>query len=522
VALVAVLPGAAGAGPASGPLSQARAEFSHKRYAETLRALAPLLSGPGVGREPLILATRSCIRLGELDRARGLARRLLSHPDAGAEGPYYAGMVESSSGAYDKAVSLYARALAVDRRHRGARRETVRALSHLGRAAVARGDPSAARRLMERARRVDPGSRLAERNLALIELHAGRPEAALAPLRRVLGRAPDDPLANRLLGRALAAMGKLKLAQQHLQRAVAAGHRLGPAAQARTLMVSGAVRALRGKTFSAMVDLTQAMNLLGHSHPKLLSEVRLRVARVRAALGLEYLARGDEEAAWRSMRGALAACAGLPASQQAEIRRVVFLGATVRGKTGQVRQLLPGVKVDVGPVLRATYRPVAAELVQAYIDYHAGEPDRRLQAAASFTRIADQVGSPGREKLMVMARRSRLRAAALHYDQGAITEARKIYRQSLAGVADPPLAWRHNSAVLDYAAGHRATAIAALRQLKAEVPFAACNLGVFNEQAYIPGKAYRLFKECKARGAAFPGLDSLFEAKRRVFERRRP
>lgn len=503
-----------------GPLKVARANFQQQRYAATLRDLSSLLSAPRVSKETLVLAIRAAIRARDTDRARELAGRLLSHPEAGADGPYYAGMAASSSGAFDKALSLHERALAADPRHQGARREAVRALCHLGRAAMRRQDLSAARRLMGRARRVDPEARVVDRNLALIELSSGRPEKAVVMLRRVLRRAPKDPVANRLTGRALAAMGKLKLAERHLEKAVAAGHELGAVEHARTLMVSGVVRARLGKLFNAMVDLTQAANELGSADPELLVQIRARTARVRAALGIEQLRRGKEQAALRHLRGALVAAASLSPSERAEIQRVVALGVAVRGKTEQAKKILGGLgpKVDLKPVLRAAYAPAASGLADAYSDYFAKDSDRRLRAAASFKHMAGKVAGPAREKLLQMAVQSQLRAAALLFSEGSFAEACLIHEQALHGVAKPPLAWRHNAAVLDYASGDHAAATAALGRLRADLPLAVCNLAVAIQQAYFPVEAYRLFKECKARGARFPGLQKILDSQRGVTE----
>ena len=397
------------------------------------------------------------------------------------------------------------------------KREQVRTLCQRGREAVARGDLDAARRLMERARKIDPGSSVVERNLAQIELRAGRPQAAVAVLRRLLRRSPADPVANRLIGRALAELGQLQEAQGHLEKAVATSHPLGPVAEARALVTSGVVRARQGRLFNAMVDLTQAMNVLGSADPKLLEQVRADLARVRVALGVEQLGRGREKAAWSSMRVALGAATSLPHAERVKIQAAVLLGAAVRNRAEQAHQLLRGARVDIQPLLRQAYAPIAARLLEAYTDLSSRDSTRLLRAATSFERMAEQVEA-ARPKLLAMAVRCRLRAAAALFEAGSIDEARKVHRQALQGVTDPPLAWFHNAAVLDYAAGDRAQAIAALERLKKDVPMAACNLAVHSEQAYAPWRAYQLFKECKARGGRFPGLDAILAARRLAFD----
>jgi tetratricopeptide (TPR) repeat protein len=515
--LLVTLVGPACSGQAdSDELKAARAQFKQKRYAATLRDLSLQLAAPRVSEEALILGLRAALRAKETRRARELARRLLSRPMTSADGLYYAGVVESSSGAYEQALALYKQARAKDPRHQGARQETVRALCQLGRAAMRKKDLAAARRLMARAQRVDPKADVVERNLALIELHAGRPHKAVEPLRRVLSRNPEDPVANRLMGRARAALGELKLAERHLEQAVATGHALGPVDHARTLMISGVVRARLGKLYNAMVDLTQAANVLGHAHPKLLAQVHARVARVRAALGIEQLGQGKQQAAWHSLRGALAACYDLPPTDRAAIQRAVLVGVAVRGR-GKGKRLLSGLKVAPGPVLQADYAPIAAELIGAYADYFALDAGRRQKAAESFEQLADKVAAPARDKLLAMAVHSRLRAAALLYDKGAIAEAHKVHHQALKEAKAPPPAWRHNAAVLDYASGDRELAVAALGRLTPDVPLAVCNLAVHRELAYVPQEAYRLFKQCKARGGRFPGLQQILDGKRSVF-----
>jgi tetratricopeptide (TPR) repeat protein len=518
--LLVMLAGAACSGPVeSDELKAARAQFQQKRYTAALRDLTLQLAAPRVSEEALILGVRAALRAKELGRARELAKRLLSHPKASADGSYYAGMVESSSGAFERALSLYKQALAKDPQHQGARQESVTALCHQGRAAMRKKDLAAARQLMARAQRIDPKANVVDRNLALIELRSGRPGQAIVPLRRVLSRAPEDHLANRLMGRALAATGQLKLAERHLEQAVATGHALGPEAHARTLMLSGVVRARLGKLYSAMVDLTQAANELGREHPKLLAQVQARVARVRAALGIEQLGSGKEQAAWHSLRGALAACASLQPADRAAIQRAVLVGVAVRGRGAeQGKKLLSGLKVDPEPALRADYTPIAAELIGAYADYFAQNAFRRLKAAESFEQMAERVATPASDKLLAMAVRSRVRAAARLFDKGAFARAHKVHEQALKGLKKTPPAWRHNAAVLDYVSGDRKPAIAALGRLTSEVPLAVCNLAAYREQAFFPQEAYRLFRQCKERGGHFPRLQQILDGKRGVFK----
>jgi len=495
----------------------ARAQFGQGNYRAALRGLAPLLSELP-SKETLILAIRAAIRAEETGRARELARRLLSLPGAGAEELYYAGMVESSSGEFQKAISLYARALGEDPAHQGARAETVAALGHLGRAALRRRDLSAARQLVERARRVDPGSSVVDRNLGLLELYSGRPDRAVVPLGRALRRAPNDPAANHLMGRALAATGQLVQAEQHLERAVAASHDLGPATFARTLMAAAAVRARLGKPFGAMVDLTQAANVLGRSHPELEAQVRARLARVHVALGIAELAHGKEQAGWRAMRAAVVESGSLGPAERAEVRAAILLGAAARGQLEQGQRLLGGAPVDLRLIIRAAYAPITDDLIGAFADYFAKDSDRQLRAAASFERMAGKLDALARAKLLEMALRSQLRAAAELFTSAKVAEARQVHLQTLRGVADPPAIWRHNAAVLGYASGDQAAAVEVLKGLVKEVPVAACNLAVDREQAFDLWEAYRLFKECKARGAQFPKLDEILAAKRAVFE----
>ena len=197
---------------------------------------------------------------------------------------------------------------------------------------------------------------------------------------------------------------------------------------------------------------------------------------------------------------------------------MVLLGVTVRGQGARGRRLVRGLKVDLGPVLRADYAPVAAELIEAYADYFAPDADRRLKAAASFEQMADKVTPPARDKLLAMDVHARLRAAALLFARGAVARAHEVHKQALKGITTPPPAWRHNAAVLDHVAGDQAPAIAALGRLTSEVPLAVCNLAVYSEQTFFPREAYRLFRQCKARGARFPGLQTILDEKRGVFD----
>jgi len=51
------------------------------------------------------------------------------------------------------------------------------------------------------------------------------------------------------------------------------------------------------------------------------------------------------------------------------------------------------------------------------------------------------------------------------------------------------------------------------------VPVALCNLAVHHERSGSMLTAFELFRECKRRGAAYPRLDNIVEAKQRIFGR---
>jgi tetratricopeptide (TPR) repeat protein len=501
-------------------MRRASAHLENKQYASALRELEPLLSGPDTRMDVLVLAARAAVLSKDRPRARKLARRLLSHRGANsdARAPYYAGMVKSSLGAFEKAVPLYEKALAIAPKHGGARRELVRALSFLARRANQRRDFVQAVRLMGQARKLEPKSHGIDWNLATIYLRAGQPRDALSTLERLLRRNPNDPRAHRLLGRAYLALGKRSKAEVHMARAVTASQVGGGAVAADAFLDHAVVLARLGKPERAMVDLKLAANIARSDQPGRKVEIQRRLARVQVLLAIRKLRHGSRKEAWKHLEWALAASAGLPLEDRNVVQAAVILGAVATGKANEARQMTRRLKVQADAILDPGYASAGNQLLAAYVDYVAEDPKSKLRAGAIFERLATQNASPRHQShLWAMARSAFLEAADRLYQTGAIVQAKRAHDRVLRRLGDPAPAALHNAAVLDYYTGNQVTAITALRAIRAKAPMASCNLAVHHERVYMLQKAYELFRECKKRGGQFPDLDQILKARQRVY-----
>ena len=188
------------------------------------------------------------------------------------------------------------------------------------------------------------------------------------------------------------------------------------------------------------------------------------------------------------------------------------------GQAAKAQELLAKLKGNVSKVLTAPYNKIGPQLLATYAEYLAPTPGAKQKASNRFAKLAARVPSPGRERLLNLAASAQEQAAVLLFRQGKRPLAKKALARASALVKKAPSAeHRHNMAVLAYVTGERNAAVGTLDAVKGRVPLALCNLAVHYERSGSMERAFQLFQECKRRGAAYPGLDDIVEAKRRIF-----
>jgi tetratricopeptide (TPR) repeat protein len=225
-------------------------------------------------------------------------------------------------------------------------REPANAAPYLERSVLYRehGDYALALADLEAGARLDPGRREVDLLRGRLHLARGRPDEAVPPLERLLEQSPDDPAANLVLARALAAAGRHLEASERYSRAIDHAPVALPEPyleRARTLLAAGDEHrddALRG--------LDEGMQRLGPvvALAMLAIEIETQGGRVDAALArLDGLAaRSPRQETWLSRRGEILERAGRREEARASYARVLAELDTLpahRRQTPAMRQL---------------------------------------------------------------------------------------------------------------------------------------------------------------------------------------
>lgn len=495
--------------------------YSKKMYSKALQQVQPQLAKAGKANPGVVmLALRAAIRTKKKQLALDYATRLLKTSDPTAEMYYVAGMAHSSAGQFSEAITLYEKALKQAKDHRGATREMVKAQCYLARAAVNEKQLAAAVGHLKRAYAADPRSLVANRNLALVYLQQRQGEKALEHLKVILTKVPTDFVANRLAGRALAQMDKLTESVPYLNMAVNAVEKRYSGPLLARALAERAVIQLRLKQVDVAItglerargEATGQANLAG-----LLNDIQRNLARAYVLKAQELLAEDKNKEAWAQVQKALQASAGMSPNEKAVVEVAAALTALSARQVATGKEMIKRLKGSINKVLVPPYNQIGDKLLAAYADFLAGDAKAKQQAGVQFARLAQKLKPPAKNRMLVLARSANEQAANQYFRAGKRALAQRALNTAARLTKGTSPEQRHNLAVMGYA-GRKDAAVKALDEIKNRVPLASCNLAVHFESAGQHERAYRHWKECQARGAAYPGLKAIIESKKRFFE----
>lgn len=497
--------------------------FSEKRYPQVLAEIEREVSKRKPRPEILILCVRAAIRAKSKDRATECAEKLLEQA-ASAEAFYFVGVARSSAGTFAEAAALFERALDLDARHAGARTEYVRVQSRLARRHYAEAEYEEATKLLEKALRRDPSSVVAGRNLALVQLTHGAPQKALHQIEKVLQRVPRDFVANRLAGRALFLLGKYAQAQTYFDRVLPAMQQIGGEPLVLALAESGANRVRLGMGERGVKDLERSLEVAGRTKisAQVVKEIRRSLARALFLKGQELLSQGQAKEAWTTLERMSKIGAELSATEKVIVGGVSAVCALAAGEVAAGKRLLKQLRGKLDQVFLPAYEKIGRKLLDVYAEYLGPSPAAKQAAAVQLEQLAKRLPKEEATKLLALARSGYEQAMVLWFKQGRLGDAKAAHGRAQALAKSQSPRQRHDGAVMKYAAGQKQEALDALEAVKAQVPLALCNLAVHTERAGDARKAAELYRQCLKRGATFPGLHAIVEARARLFEGRQP
>lgn len=498
-------------------LKVAGAHYQLGEYEKTLEKLVDPLKSKQAAPAVLVLALRAAVRTKKTDLARSLADRLVSDRGATPSALYYAGMAYNSAGAFDRAGDLLERALVIDPKHRGAKNELVRAYAFQAKRALRERKLKAAEELLAKALKLESRSVKLRTNLSLVMLVQERHEDALGQAEMAYNLDPKDATAQRLAGRALAAMGKHARALAYYARALK-DREQGPAT-AQLMLEAAASRVAEGAINQGLNELDQALKMV-QADPKqkpLVTMIQRDIVRAHVMRGRHNLDRGAEAAAWKDFSAALKHVGELPESERAVVQASAIFSAIAAGQYAQGRKMMKEYRRAYASALKPPFNDVAGTLMGALVDYASTATAIKLRGATRLEKLATRLGGTAAEKLKDLAGSAYAQVGEALFRFGRSQQSQVNLLKARRLLQTVPLEVRHNSAVADYYAGKRDEALRVLQASAGKIPVALCNLAVHHEERGQMNKAYELFSQCEQRGARFKGLKAILEIKRQIF-----
>jgi len=498
-------------------LKVAGAHYQLGEYDKTLEKLVDPLKNKQADPAVLILALRAAVRTKKTDLAKSVADRLVNDRGATPTALYYAGMAYNSAGEFNQAADLLERALVIEPKHRGARNELVRAYAYQAKRALRERKPKAAEELLSKALKLESRSVKLRTNLSLVMFVQERYEDALGQAEMAYNLDPKDPTAQRLAGRALAAMGKHAKALAYYSRALK--DREQGAATAQIMLEAAASRVAEGAINQGLGELDQALKMV-QADPKqktLMTMIQRDIVRAHLMRGRYNLDRGAEAAAWKDFSAALKHVGELPENERAVVQASAIFSAIVAGQYAQGRKMMREYRRAYASALKPPFNEAAGALMGALVDYASTAVAIKLRGATRLEKLAARLGGAAEDKLKDLAGGAYAQVGESLFRYGRSPAAQVNLLKARRLLRTVPLEVRHNSAVADYYAGKRDEALRVLQATSGKIPVALCNLAVHYEERGQMTKAYELFSQCDQRGARFKGLKAILEIKRQIF-----
>ncbi len=252
------------------------------RHAEALVRYARVLEILPRDPDALLASAEIRLALGEMDPARSIALSLVGSPAQESRGQYILGRIALKQEKPEEAVIAFARATKLDARH-GA------AWAGLAEAYLALKDERKAREALASAAALPDATVAVFRQLADLEIRAGRHAAALAPLERAVAQLPGDADLRLAQARSFAALERWHDAANAAREA----QRLAPK-NVDALLLGADAAYRQGKNGEAIETLKSAVALEPDSH-----DVHLKLARSYADNSLYVDAQSHLERAAR-------------------------------------------------------------------------------------------------------------------------------------------------------------------------------------------------------------------------------
>jgi tetratricopeptide (TPR) repeat protein len=494
----------------------ARVHFKQGKFEKALEAIEPEAARADADPEVLVLGVKCALRVKKNPVALELSKRLVERKSPTAEHYYIAGMVQSSTGAFEEATKLFEKALARDKTHRGAKQELVRSICYLARKSFRKGELDEVVKALDRARAVDPESLVVNRDLALAYLKKDKPEKSLELLNKLLKKTPRDFVTNRLAGWALLKLRRFAEAQSRFDTAVASmlPHPGTPLAR---VLAESAVNQMRlGGVKRALVELRRAEELAtgDKDAAALLVVVQQNLTRLLVQNAQLSLTAGKTADAWKDLETALPKLSSLPPEERTVVYVFAGLVAYSAGKAAEGKPLIAKASGDIAAALKAPFGKLGKKLVEGLAGYLDPDIGAKQKATAQLEKLAARLPAEAKAQLLELAGSGYEQVAERLFLSGKAKPARQILAKAKLQAGTPR--YKHNAAILDYATGQRGPAVAELESLRGKAPLASCNLGVHFENAGDSQRAYELFRDCEKKGGAYPELKEIIESKRRV------
>lgn len=377
----------------------AKAYFQLKQYDKVQSKLSSYLRQPNPKASILILALRAALKRKDkqgLSLALNYAKQLINRKSPNSSDYYYAGIAYKSAGRFTIASELLRQSIRLTPTFEPAQKALFTSYLFRSKRLFLQGHYQESLKFLRKAEKLRPHSATVHRHLAILYLRIQNYPQALVHAKAMRNSDPQHPVANRLVGRALAALNRHQEALNAYRIAIKQLVKSPNLMLVQTLTESAVSFVRVGNTVQALEDLALAQSFVQKLSVPVDSPLHALIqrnqTRARLVRAMELLERGRITATEKILRDLQASADSLSAPEKRAILMASLISAIQSRKLHRVEPLVKTLAKGLGTTAdqdsqaaKATITDrTALQVLQACAKIGSSTPHIKLQGGSSY------------------------------------------------------------------------------------------------------------------------------------------